>query len=392
MPSLVTSITIGGKALQPGGTIGQNMAGKPIGLIGGEGVNAGPAYLYGPGRDKPNTAILPTLAMPNPLPAGKYTGKFQRRGDGGTSYYVVNFTVAESVDSDSDASGNDSLPMGWGIAGNENDGKLALLAAMAKVKADGGRWLRLWHSGFYNLSDTLTNIIKGARFTGDGKLADCNVILCVQPKDGDAKNLGTPDFAAWVNANAEALKLCAYVEVGNELNLVKYRPDDLGGNWYGPYVQRWLAPLSKELRKIGVKVMLTSTTDRVQVSKYQSHAEGLKAAGAIPYIDAVATHLYATPADFENVAPVLQMLATTYGKPVVVTEAAPNKLAVPVKDFPARFAEYAAELKQGGASAACFYRGLRHPNAKEWPAELSLFDSSINPTASYVAVLSAVKA
>lgn len=93
--SAITAIKIAGQILAEGSTVSIALAGKTIDVVGGEDKPLGPVYLYGPGRKDPLTqAMLKSMVMPSPLPAGNYTFKAQRRGEGSKDYYVLNFAVS----------------------------------------------------------------------------------------------------------------------------------------------------------------------------------------------------------------------------------------------------------------------------------------------------------
>ena len=272
----------------------------------------------------------------------------------------------------------------WGFAANDADPTAAVKAGLVRMKADGGVWLRLWTSNFGSLSGGNVALIDAAADAG------VSVILCVQPKDGEPEPFGTPDFAGFVAKNAARLRKCAYVEAGNELNLVQYRPDDFGGgsDWHGPYVARWLKPLSTALATIGVKTLCTSVTDTYTPANYAPQHDALLAAGAAACCDGVALHCYFRPQSLTDLTTILTNLGR-WNKPVYVTECNVLTKGLSPAQWQAQIGPYLSTLKTAGVAAINFYRGVAKPNGKwTWPV---LFDDAGKPTDAYATVLAAMK-
>lgn len=273
----------------------------------------------------------------------------------------------------------------WGFAANETDPLAGLQVALPTMKADGGAWLRLWHSHFGPISTATAGLIDLATAAG------VKVILCVQPKDTQPASLGSPDFSTFVARNADVLKRLAYVEAGNELNLVQYRPDDLGSSisWPGQYVRRWLKPMSQALQTIGVKSMCTSLTEPLHPERTAPGYIALRNAGASDWCDAVALHCYVKPDGLPAIADAVGSIRQTWGKPVHVTEANLYTRGLPKADWATQMPAYVAMLKTAGVASVCFYRGFAKANGKwSWPV---LFDANGGPTEAYNTLLAAMR-
>jgi hypothetical protein len=273
----------------------------------------------------------------------------------------------------------------WGFAANGTDPLAGLRVALPRMKADGGAWLRLWHSHFGPISPTTAGLIDLATAAG------VKVILCVQPKDTQPASLGVPDFATFVARNAPVLKKLAYVEAGNELNLVQYRPDDLGSStgWPGLYVRRWLKPMYLALQSIGVKTMCTSLTEPQHPERTTAGYIALRNAGAPDWCDAVALHCYVQPTGLPATAAAVDSIRRTWNKPVHVTEANIYTRGLSKAEWAAQFSPYAAMLKTAGVASVCFYRGFAKPKGKwSWPV---LFDANGVATDAYDQLLAAMR-
>ena len=272
----------------------------------------------------------------------------------------------------------------WGFAANDADALAAVKAGLVRMKADGGGWLRLWTSNFAVLSSGNVALIDAAVDAG------VSVVLCVQPKDTDPENFGTPDFAAFVAKNAARLRKCAYVEAGNELNLAQYRPDDFGGSndWHAAYVARWLKPLSAALATIGVKTLCTSVTDTYAPANYAPQHDALLAAGAAACCDGVALHCYFRPQSLPDLTTILSNLGR-WNKPVYVTECNVLTKGLTPAQWQTQIGPYLSTLKTAGVAAIAFYRGVAKANGKwTWPV---LFDDAGKPTDAYATLLTAMK-
>lgn len=265
----------------------------------------------------------------------------------------------------------------WGFVASDVDPAAGLAAAMPKAFADGGRWVRLWHSNFGTLSPGNVKAIAAAHAAG------LKVILCLQPKDGEPRPLGVPDIAGFVTKNAASLKQVAYVEAGNELNLNQYRPDDLGGDgsWHVPYVRRWLKPLYTALAAVGVKTLCTSVTDTYHPDTYATQYDALRAAGASDCCDGLALHAYALPQYLPQLSALLAGLKAEWNQPVFVTECNVKTKGLTPKQWQQQFPAYLAVLRQGGVAAIAFYRGFAKPDQTwTWPV---LFDAAGKPADAY---------
>lgn len=265
----------------------------------------------------------------------------------------------------------------WGFAANETDPLAGLKVALPRMKADGGGWLRLWHSSFGAISAATAVLVDLAVAAG------LKVILCVQPKDTSPYSLGAPDFAGFVTRNAATLKKVAFVEAGNELNLAQYRPDDLGNDaaWPAAYVRRWLKPLSIALDTIGVKTMCACITETEHPERYAPQYAALLAAGAGDCCAAVALHAYVRQDAVAAVGDIVTTLRQTWKKPVHVTECNIYTRDLSPADWAKQLPPYLTMLKTAGVASACFYRGFAKTNGKwNWPV---LFDAAGGPTAAY---------
>lgn len=265
----------------------------------------------------------------------------------------------------------------WGFVANETDPAAAFSPALATMTADGGNWLRLWHGSFGVISAITAALIATAAAAG------VKVILCLQPKDGEAKRLGSPDFTAFVARNAAVLNKVAFVEAGNELNLLQYRPDDLGSNadWPRAYVDRWLRPLSAALATIGVKTMCTSITDTYHPENYAPNYDALLTAGAGECCDAVALHAYFLPETLQLLPDVIGRVSATWKKPVHITECNVLTKGLTPALWNQRFSDYLAVLAKTNIASVQFYRGFPKANGKwSWP---TLFDKTGKPTEAY---------
>lgn len=274
----------------------------------------------------------------------------------------------------------------WGFVANDIDPAAAVRLGLARMKADGGCWLRLWHSHFGAFSEGTTALIHAAADAG------VSVIVCVQPKDAKPESLGRPDFADFARRNAPALKRLYAVEAGNELNLAQYRPDDLGGpsDWHRPYVVRWLRPLSAALVDIGVKTICTSITDTYHPENYAPQYDALLAAGARDCCAGVALHAYVLPQSLQMMANTLADLKMKWAMPIHVTECNVLTNNLTPAQWAERFAAYLAVLRSAGVASVQFYRGVPKPNGTwTWP---TLFDSAGAPTPAYGTLLTAMKA
>ncbi|MGN6727197.1 MAG: glycosyl hydrolase [Tepidisphaeraceae bacterium] len=275
--------------------------------------------------------------------------------------------------------------MEWGFVASDADAPAALLAGLTRAKADGAGWVRLWHSHFGALSANNVAAITAAAARG------IRVILCLQPKDGESRMLGTPDIAGFVSKNRAMLAKVDFVEAGNELNLAQYRPDDLGGplSWQKPYVDRWLSPLRTALAAINVKTLCTSITDTYHPDTYAQQYDLLQAAGAVDASDGVAVHVYVLPQYLQSLANIFAHLKQTWAKPIWVTECNVQTKGLTPAEWQAQFHPYVAALRDAGAAGVMFYRGIPKTNGTwTWP---TLFDAAGNVSDQYASFLATVK-
>ncbi|MGC4032059.1 MAG: hypothetical protein QM754_10060 [Tepidisphaeraceae bacterium] len=273
----------------------------------------------------------------------------------------------------------------WGFVANETDPAAAFAPALKTMKADGGDWLRLWHSSFGTISAATAALITLAAAIG------VKVILCVQPKDGEARNLGSPDFAGFVTKNAAILKKVTFVEAGNELNLTQFRPDDLGGNsdWHKAYVARWLRPMAAALSAVGVKTLCTSITDTYNPENYRPNYDALLAAGAGDCCDGVALQAYFLPEKLQTLSDILGHVSQTWKKPVHITECNVLTKGLTPALWNQRFPDYLAVLVRANVASVQFYRGFAKANGKwPWP---TLFDKDGQATDVYSVLKAGMK-
>lgn len=273
----------------------------------------------------------------------------------------------------------------WGFVANETDPLAGLKVALPRVAADGGTWLRLWHSGFGPIKAATATLVDLAVANGT------RVILCVQPKDTRPYSLGTPDFTAFASTNAAVLKRVAFVEAGNELNLLQYRPDDLGtdATWPGAYVRRWLKPMCLALEAIGVKTMCTSITETLHPERYAPQYAALLNAGAADWCSAVALHAYALPQFLPDVAAAVGLIRQNWKKPVHVTECNVYTRGLARIDWATQLPPYLLTLKTAGVASVCFYRGFAKPGGKwSWPV---LFEPAGGVTEAYSVLVAEMK-
>ncbi|MDB5326960.1 MAG: hypothetical protein JWM57_2529 [Phycisphaerales bacterium] len=297
----------------------------------------------------------------------------------------IGTTAEPGGEAGDDGDGSAPAVTQWGFAANETDPLAGLKVALPRMKADGGNWLRLWHSSFGPISAATARLIDLAAAAG------VSVILCVQPKDTSPYSLGVPDFTAFASQNAAVLKKVAFVEAGNELNLAQYRPDDLGVDaaWPAAYVRRWLKPLSVALDAISVKTMCACVTETEHSERYVPQYAALLAAGAGDWCAAVALHAYVRPEALAAIGDVVTALRQTWKKPVHVTECNVYTRGLSQADWAKQFPPYLAMLKSAGAASACFYRGFAKTSGKwNWPI---LFDAAGVPAAAYSLVTAEMK-
>ena len=273
----------------------------------------------------------------------------------------------------------------WGFVANDTDPAAAVQAGITRMKSDGGTSIRLWHSHFGAFSTNTLAAINAAAAHG------VSVIICLQPKDGGTFNLGTPDVAGFVSKNRTALAKVQFVEVGNELNLTQYLPDDMGGvgAWHKPYVDRWLAPLRALLTPLKVKLLCTSITDTNHPDTYAQQYDLLHAAGAADQCDGVAIHLYFLPQYLQELSTIIGHVKNTWSKPLYVTECNIQTQGLTPAQWQAQFPPYMTALRNAGVTAINFYRGFpKTTGGWMWP---TLFDATGQVTDVYSQFLSTVK-
>ncbi|MGC4033676.1 MAG: hypothetical protein QM754_18480 [Tepidisphaeraceae bacterium] len=324
-----------------------------------------------------------TFVVPEPNDKGQVNLQIEARKSGGQAGLLK---LAVNVSGDT-GNAPASLPPRWGVACNDKDSTAAILPAFKLIKADGATFIRCWHSNFGQISAANVALIAAANAAGLG------VILCVQPKDSETAvvNLGSPDYVKFVTLNRATLANVDYVEAGNELNLKKYRPDDLGGEgaWYGSYVERWLKPLSVALAAVGVKTLLASVTESETLDDYAVHAKGFAAAGAAKYCVGAAIHCYVYLNDKANVVNVSDLagLLTSYSKtmglPLFVTEANLHKSVGSGDAYVAAVPSYIKALQLPCVSAILWYRAAPSSTPSNNSSGRPLVDGVGKPTPLY---------
>jgi len=191
--------------------------------------------------------------------------------------------------------------------------------------ADGYKWVRGWLTYPGDISADMQRRIKAWKAKG------IKVIMTLTTRERDPDHNGTfievnlggaGDVTKWAERNRAFIsQYIDILSVGNEWDLNNYRPSDIGGptTWPTLYVDRFLKPLRLALP--GVKLAMTSLTDKYNVAHYAEQVDKLKAAGAESYCDYWDFHPYVEPRNFTALDEALASLKPKLNKPLISTEA-----------------------------------------------------------------------